>query len=143
MIIAMLFLLSFADTIVGMRRGRHTLGLSYCGLGWQFICWMATRFVVVNWDNHNNGVVNKAYDIPQRSKWGPAEGSDAWPLYVRMPDCAHVHAECVRLSCMYGTAMMPLVIPTALPNPEQPRFRCLEPALGLPHARTLGRRYAV
>jgi hypothetical protein len=59
MIIAMLFLLSFAGTIEGMRRGRHTLGLSYCGRGWQFICWMATRFVVVNWDNHNNGVLKK------------------------------------------------------------------------------------
>ena len=36
------------ETIGEMRRGRHTLGLSYCGSGWQFISWGATRFVLVD-----------------------------------------------------------------------------------------------
>lgn len=114
-----------------MRRGRHTLGLSYCGRGRQFKCWRATRFVVVNIETAtNNGVLKKAYDIPQRSKWGATEGQMHVALYLRRPDC--VHAEVVRRR--YGTANAT----TALPNPEHSRFRCLEPELGLSESEGYG-----
>lgn len=48
MIIASGVVVVVDGTIGEMRRGRHTLGLSYCGRSWQFISWRATRFVLVD-----------------------------------------------------------------------------------------------
>jgi hypothetical protein len=106
MIMAIVVVLVVEGTIGEMRRGCHTLGISCCGLAvikseGDTLCYCGCATTI-----ETTSMLKKAYEIPQRSKWGPAEGQTA--LYIRMPD--RVHAVGVRRD----DAVMLYVISTAV-----------------------------